>query len=90
MKMHKRDIVTRRNVLCLTVRLNQPAGGTIDCTIHALKYVKPFPSKFNTPCTQRLKNISEWDKTFIIKALNGSGPNGNCFRNKYLFVGLGC
>ena len=32
-----RDIVTRRNVLCSTVRLNQPAGGTIDCTIHVPK-----------------------------------------------------
>ena len=28
-----RDIVTRRNKLCLTVRLNQQPG-TIDCTIH--------------------------------------------------------
>ena len=27
-----RDIVIRRNELCLTVRLNQPAGSTIDCT----------------------------------------------------------
>ena len=25
-----RDIVTRRHVLCLTVRLNQSVGGTID------------------------------------------------------------
>ena len=29
-----RDIVTRKNVMCLTVGLNQSAGGTIDCTIH--------------------------------------------------------
>ena len=27
-----RDIVVRRTELCLKVRLNQPAGGTIDCT----------------------------------------------------------
>ena len=37
-----RDIVTRRNVLCLTVRLNQPAGGTIDCTIHVPKICQTF------------------------------------------------
>ena len=29
-----RDIVLRRNKLGLSVPLNQPAGGTIDCTIH--------------------------------------------------------
>ena len=29
-----RDIVTRRNLLCLTVRMNQSVRGTINCTIH--------------------------------------------------------
>ena len=29
-----RVIVLRRNKLCLSVPLNQPAGGTIYCTIH--------------------------------------------------------
>ena len=37
-----RDIVTRRNVLCLTVRLNQSAGGTIDCTIHVPEIFQTF------------------------------------------------
>ena len=32
-----RDIVARRNVLCLTVPLNQQVGGPIDCTIHVSK-----------------------------------------------------
>ena len=32
-----RDIVMRRSVLYVTVRLNQPASRTIDCTIHILK-----------------------------------------------------
>ena len=36
------DIVTRRNMLCLTVRLNQSAGGTIDYRIHV-----PEPPKVN-------------------------------------------
>ena len=44
-----RDIVTRRNVLCLTVRLNQSASGTIDCTIYMFpRYLKPFPRKSMT------------------------------------------
>ena len=42
-----RDIVTRRNVLCLTVRLNQSVGGTTDCTMHVPEYYKPFPSYVN-------------------------------------------
>ena len=36
------DIVTRRNVLCLTVRLNQLAGGTIDCMIHVPEIFQTF------------------------------------------------
>ena len=39
-----RDIMMiRRNVLCLTVRLNQPAGGRIDCTIHVPHMSNLFP-----------------------------------------------
>ena len=34
-----RDIVIRRKVLCLTTRLNQPAGSIIDCTIHVPKLI---------------------------------------------------
>ena len=32
-----RDIVIRTNEMCLTVPLNQPAGDTIDCTIHVFE-----------------------------------------------------
>ena len=38
-----RDIVIyRRNELCMAVRLNQPAGGTIDCTIHVPDICQTF------------------------------------------------
>ena len=39
-----RDIVTRRNVLCLKVRLNQLAGGTIECAIHFPEILQTFSS----------------------------------------------
>ena len=53
-----RDIVTRTNEMCLTVPLNQPAGDRIDCTIHVSEIYQTFPSKVDTQCTQRFKNIS--------------------------------
>ena len=38
--------MTRRNVQCLTVRLNQPTGDTIDCTIHVPERLENlFPHK---------------------------------------------
>ena len=37
-----RDIVIRRNELCLRVRLNQPARGTGDCTIHVPEKSQTF------------------------------------------------
>ena len=41
-KCGMRDIVTRTNELCLTVPLNQPAGSTIDCTIHVSEIYQTF------------------------------------------------
>ena len=54
-----RDIVTRTNELCLTVSLNQPADGTIDCTIYVSEIYQTFSleSQYSV-YTQRLKNIS--------------------------------
>ena len=43
----------KKEHLCLTVQLNQPASGTMDCTIYVPEIFKPFPSKVNTQCTQR-------------------------------------
>ena len=62
-----RDIVTRRNVLCLTVPLNQLARGTniqdIDRKIHAPEILQTFSLviKSMTQYNQRLK------KTHIFK-----------------------
>ena len=52
-----RDIVTRTNELCLTVPLNQPADGTIDCTCFRNRSNLFLESQCSV-YTQRLKNIS--------------------------------
>ena len=50
------NIVTRRNILCLSVRLNQSVGGTIDSMIHVTSrnISNLFPQKSMTHCSQRL------------------------------------
>ena len=49
-----RDIVIRRNELCLTVRLNQPAGSTIDCT------------RLHDTCSRNMSDLFLWKSILIV------------------------
>ena len=62
-----RDIVTRRNVLCLTVPLNQSSDSTIDCTIHIPEILQTFSLVSKVYC-DRCITLTDLLLTISIKA----------------------